>query len=189
MEPDLSASVISASPSLKPRSFSKDGTQRNMSWVGAHWNWVPKKSLPLFFPFNFINRSSVSLISGVIMFIRTQERLALMISVKVRLLDHRDEPFKQLLRHWILEVIFLERTLPAIVAVASLEPFNVTAQDPKSVKSVDTVALKSASLWIWKLSIILGVVSECIYSRGGRYFPAPLYTRQCVWCLRASFET
>ena len=55
-----------------------------------------------------------------------------MIAVKENLLNHRDEPFKQLLRHWVLEVVFLLQALPAIVAAASLEPFNVTAQDPES---------------------------------------------------------
>lgn len=42
------------------------------------------------------------------------------------------------LRFWILALVCLRHILPAMVAAASLEPFNVTAQDPKAAKSVES---------------------------------------------------
>lgn len=76
---------------------------------------------------------------------------------------------RKLLRHRSFEVVHLEHCLSATVATASLEPFNVTAQDPKYAQSVEPACLELVRLSIWQLLLILYTVKRCICPSGGRY--------------------
>lgn len=71
-----------------------------------------------------------------------------------------------------------------MVAVASLEPFNVAAQDPRSAKSVDPVCRKLAGPRMCQSLMILDTVNKSVRYSSGPRIPHPIYTESRHQCLQ-----